>query len=65
MKIDMYYYNSYDDFAYKKNLRKSHFAPVTAYRYNKDLLRIYFYDKCLFNSDKANVYIAKVVFINE
>lgn len=62
MKVDISYYNTYNDMYMKKNKQHSHYNCVTAFRHNKDCLRLYFYDKILFDSDKARIYIDTVKF---
>lgn len=57
----IYFYESFDDFYHHKNL-KSTCIPFTAFKHNKDTLRLYRWDRCVFDSNTPFVYITRITF---
>lgn len=57
----IYYYESYNDYFNLQN-RKSKCIPYSAFKHNKDVLKLYMYDKCVFDSGHPLVYITSVIF---
>lgn len=62
MIIDVWYYANYDDMSRDVNIRKLHFPLITAWRCNKDLLRLYKFNEKVLDTDRDKIYIKKVVF---
>lgn len=57
----IYYYDNYDDYRNNKNLHTK-YCLFTAFKHNKDRIKLYRYDTLLFDSDKPLVYVTRIVF---
>lgn len=61
MLVRIEFYETWDDYYHKKN-KKSKYFTVTAFKHNRDTLKLYYYDTCMLNTAKQRWYIDQITF---